>query len=85
VRVAPGQSVRAGEAVGRCGNSGNSSETHTHLQLTDHPRPLLAAGPPFAFEGIRIDGRAPEVAMPANDETFVAMVRRENRTPCESA
>jgi hypothetical protein len=33
----------------------------------DHPRPLLAAGPLFAFEGIRIDSRAPEVAMPAND------------------
>jgi murein DD-endopeptidase MepM/ murein hydrolase activator NlpD len=72
VRVAPGQSVRAGEAVGRCGNSGNSSEPHVHLQLMDHPTPLLAAGLPFAFEGIRIDGRAPEVAMPANEETFVA-------------
>jgi len=37
VRVSPGDAVREGEVIGRCGNSGNSSAPHLHL---DH-RPTL--------------------------------------------
>ncbi|WP_313817237.1 M23 family metallopeptidase [Citricoccus sp.] len=33
--VRPGQSVRRGEAVGRCGNSGNSTEPHVHVHAVD--------------------------------------------------
>ena len=35
VTVARGQSVRSGEMIGRCGNSGNSTEPHLHLQGVD--------------------------------------------------
>ncbi|SEG64910.1 Peptidase family M23 [Thermomonospora echinospora] len=49
LRVRPGQRVRAGEQVAECGNSGNSSEPHLHFQLMDGPRPMVAAGLPFAF------------------------------------
>lgn len=34
-RVRPGQRVRAGDVLGKCGNSGNSSEPHLHFQLQD--------------------------------------------------
>lgn len=34
-RVQVGYRVRAGELVGRCGNSGNSTEPHLHLQAFD--------------------------------------------------
>ena len=51
VAVRPGERVRRGQVVGRCGSSGNSSEPHLHFQLMDHPRPLLAAGLPFTFDG----------------------------------
>lgn len=47
VRV--GQRVEAGERIGECGNSGNTSEPHVHVQLMDSPRPFLAAGLPFTF------------------------------------
>jgi len=50
--VKRGQQVRRGQVLGRCGNSGNSTEPHLHFQLMDHPRMLIAAGLPFAFTGI---------------------------------
>lgn len=37
VAVAVGQQVRAGDVVGRCGNSGHSLEPHLHLQVQDTP------------------------------------------------
>lgn len=35
ITVAPGQRLAAGEVVGQCGNSGNSTEPHVHLQAFD--------------------------------------------------
>jgi murein DD-endopeptidase MepM/ murein hydrolase activator NlpD len=36
-RVKVGGKVKQGEIIGRCGNSGNSSEPHLHFQLEDGP------------------------------------------------
>lgn len=36
IQVKPGQRVRAGDALGRCGNSGNSTEPHVHVQAIDN-------------------------------------------------
>ena len=47
--VRPGERVRVGEPIGRCGNSGNSTEPHVHLQCMDHKNVLLADGQPFTF------------------------------------
>jgi murein DD-endopeptidase MepM/ murein hydrolase activator NlpD len=62
-QVKEGDRVRAGDVVGRCGNSGNSSEPHLHFQLMDHPRALIAAGLPLRFRSS--DG------VPANGEALV--------------
>jgi hypothetical protein len=35
VKVRPGQRVRVGDVLGRCGNSGNSTEPHVHVQAID--------------------------------------------------
>ena len=51
VLVTPGQRVGAGEMVGRCGNSGNSTEPHLHLQALDHPDPARARAVPITFAG----------------------------------
>lgn len=37
VEVRPGQRVRIGDVLGRCGNSGNSTEPHVHVQAVDSP------------------------------------------------
>ncbi|WP_426949767.1 M23 family metallopeptidase [Ornithinimicrobium sp. W1679] len=47
--VAPGQRLAAGQVVGRCGNSGNSTEPHLHLQALDQIDVSQATGLPLAF------------------------------------
>jgi hypothetical protein len=49
-----GATVRAGEPVGRCGNSGNSLESHLHFQLQDAPDPLRANGLPARFSDFTV-------------------------------
>lgn len=48
-RVRVGERVRAGQEVGLCGNSGNSTEPHVHLQLMDRRSLWTAHGLPFSF------------------------------------
>jgi murein DD-endopeptidase MepM/ murein hydrolase activator NlpD len=57
VRVREGRRVRAGDLLGRCGNSGNSSEPHLHFHLQDGPRLFAARGLPVVFRGYVADGR----------------------------
>jgi murein DD-endopeptidase MepM/ murein hydrolase activator NlpD len=49
VSVTAGQSVAAGELVGRVGHSGNSTSPHLHFQLMDAPDPFVARGVACAF------------------------------------
>lgn len=35
--VAPGDRVAPGDPIGRCGNSGNTSQPHLHLQVQSGP------------------------------------------------
>lgn len=51
VQVQLGQSVRVGETLGRCGNSGNSTEPHVHLQAIDRLDVLHASAVPLTFGG----------------------------------
>lgn len=49
VHVAPGQQVGLGEPVGRCGSSGNSTEPHLHVQVSDSTDWPVAKGVPLTF------------------------------------
>jgi len=49
VRVAVGEEVTTGQPVGEFGNSGNSTQPHVHVQLTDSPDMSIAKGVPMAF------------------------------------
>lgn len=46
-----GQRVRTGEELGRCGNSGNSTEPHLHLQAMDRIDAQHARSLPFLLDG----------------------------------
>ncbi len=51
--VARGELVRPGQQLGACGNSGNSTEPHVHLQVMDGADPMTALGVPIAFTRFR--------------------------------
>jgi murein DD-endopeptidase MepM/ murein hydrolase activator NlpD len=55
VRVAAGQSVRAGQQIGEAGSSGNSEQPHLHFQVIDGPDVNSARGLPMIFQGLRAD------------------------------
>jgi murein DD-endopeptidase MepM/ murein hydrolase activator NlpD len=49
IRVGEGDAVRLGQELAACGNSGNSTEPHVHLQVMDRADPMAAEGVPMAF------------------------------------
>lgn len=69
--VGVGEQVEAGRVVGRCGNSGNSSDPHVHLQLMDGPDLRTATGLPFTWTYVGENGEVRE-GVPADDELFTA-------------
>jgi murein DD-endopeptidase MepM/ murein hydrolase activator NlpD len=58
IRVTVGQTVRRGEPVGACGNSGNARTPHLHLGLLSSIDPIATARMPLAGYEVRgADGR----------------------------
>ena len=51
VQVQLGQRVRMGETLGRCGNSGNTTEPHVHIQAMDRLDVVHASAGPITFGG----------------------------------
>jgi hypothetical protein len=51
VEVHLGQRLRAGDPLARCGNSGNSTEPHLHVQAIDHLDVDVAVAVPITFVG----------------------------------
>lgn len=57
LRVGKGDAVQAGDRLGDCGNSGNSSEPHLHYQLQDGPAFDASAGLPAQFSNYSADNQ----------------------------
>lgn len=53
IRVAIGEEVTTGQPVADCGNSGNSTQPHVHVQVMDSPDLSIARGVPMAFRRFR--------------------------------
>jgi hypothetical protein len=51
IDVRSGDTVRTGVPLGRCGNSGNSTEPHLHVQALSDPAPEQAVAVPMTFCG----------------------------------
>lgn len=62
VRVAVGDAVAVGDPLGECGNSGNSTQPHVHVQASDSLDWSSARGLPIAFR-FRRPGRPDGVAI----------------------
>jgi murein DD-endopeptidase MepM/ murein hydrolase activator NlpD len=57
VAVQSGEKVSPGQEIGRCGNSGNTSEPHLHFHLQTTPDLATGEGLPAFFEDYVADGR----------------------------
>lgn len=68
LRFKTGDRVKAGDVLGKCGNSGNTSEPHLHYHLQDGPDMMTAEGLPAAFEGMCVDGK--KVAKPVRGQAI---------------
>lgn len=51
ISVETDQRVEVGDPIGGCGNSGNSTEPHLHLQAISSPDPTTATAVPLTFRG----------------------------------
>jgi hypothetical protein len=74
VRVAKGDKVAAGQELGRCGNSGNTSEPHLHFHLQTTPILGVGNGLPAQFMHYRANGKHVTRGEPLRGET----IRPEN-------
>lgn len=50
--VRKSEHVQRGQTIGRCGNSGYSTEPHLHFHVQDHPDFWVAVGVPVKFAGL---------------------------------
>ncbi|MHA2789438.1 M23 family metallopeptidase [Corynebacterium sp. S7] len=66
VNVVVGQHVSAGDLLGRCGNTGNSTQPHVHIQVTDSSDLLNANALEMAF----LDAGRAEAWLPGENEKF---------------
>lgn len=73
VAVKTGQKVKAGDVLGQCGNSGNSSEPHLHYHLQTTPVPSRGAGLPAQFLRYRANGEAVERGEPKQGQAVEAL------------
>lgn len=83
--VHPGDQIRAGQLVGKLGNSGNSSEPHLHFHICDGPKPMFCNGMPFEIDHFtrydyKMQMKGDEVVKfelgaphPETDEIFMSM------------
>lgn len=53
IRVGVGDQVSVGQPIAQCGNSGNSTQPHVHVQVTDGPDLSVARGVAMAFRDFR--------------------------------
>lgn len=56
IQVKEGQKVMAGDLLGLCGNSGNTSEAHLHLSLQNVKNLMEAKGGKLFFDKIKVNG-----------------------------
>ncbi|HUF69015.1 MAG TPA: M23 family metallopeptidase [Longimicrobiales bacterium] len=75
VRVAAGDTVRAGDVVGLAGNSGNSNGPHLHYNLQDRAEPNRGKGLPAQFTQLVVDGQEVERAEPVQGQRIRAIQR----------
>ncbi|MBS1772604.1 MAG: peptidoglycan DD-metalloendopeptidase family protein [Bacteroidetes bacterium] len=68
VKVKEGQTVKQGQTLGLCGNSGHSSEPHLHFHIQDVEDMNKATGIKAYFDNIIVNGQLKTDYSPIKDE-----------------
>jgi Peptidase family M23 len=70
--VEEGDELEAGQLIGLCGNSGNTSEPHLHFHLQDEPEFGKGRGLPAYFNHYRVNGERVARGEPLQGQTVAA-------------
>lgn len=68
VNVEEGQMVKQGDLLGKCGNSGNTTEAHLHLSLQNTIEMSEATGGKLFFDKILVNGEIKEDYLPVKND-----------------
>lgn len=68
VVVKEGQLVKQGDLLGKCGNSGNTTEPHLHLSLQNQVEMFGATGGKIFFDKILVNGEIKEDYLPVKND-----------------
>lgn len=71
IKVKKGDTVKQGQYLGNCGNSGNSSEAHLHLHIQDGPNVIADVGVGCFFESIVVNGALTQDYSPVKGDRIV--------------
>jgi len=85
IKVKPGDTVKRGQVLGKCGNSGNSTAPHLHLHIIRGKQPIAAQGVPYVISGFVQEGELDmskdvEGAMDKNDPCPITTENNGPRT-----
>jgi len=75
VAVDEGDRVVAGQQIGRCGHSGNSTEPHLHFHVQDGVSFFTSMGLPIVFSNVDIAG-GPEASLRQREEASLTAGQR---------
>jgi hypothetical protein len=91
VLVKPGERVKRGQALGRVGNSGNTTAPHLHFHIMNGPTVFSSDGLPYAIDRFELAGQIPaeqwgDFTVPYLEKDFNPWrsgppVRRRNQYP----
>ena len=68
ILVKEGEVIEQGETIAQCGNSGNSTEAHLHLQLQNVPDFFQATGAKLYFDKIMVNGQIKRDYIPVKED-----------------
>ncbi len=68
ILVKVGDEVKQGQVMAQCGNSGNSTEAHLHLQLQNVADFFQATGAKLYFDKIMVNGKLKEDYIPVKED-----------------
>jgi murein DD-endopeptidase MepM/ murein hydrolase activator NlpD len=83
VSVEEGDPVRAGQEIGRIGNSGHSLAPHLHFHIQDRADPLAGEGIAFALRSFELLGRLDSLPQALRGAPWTPHPARPARTVTE--